>query len=228
MDIGFLITTYNRKESCQRLVDALQGLGDIVVLGDCVDYTIMGCQFHNLSSHYGKAKYWLTVRILWSLRGNHRYYFMLPDDFLPIEGFTETAIRLWDSIEDPRKVCLNLYADRIGRKCWTRLLPVDKGNVWKTGWVDMCFMAEAVFFDLISLRNAPIGNSSGVGAQISKDLVRKEYSLYQAKESLVYPQPEHSNSQMHNEKENISRNSVHTPKGKRTYDTRTLGKRPGR
>jgi len=194
----FLITTYNRQASCQKLVDALQGQGDIVVLGDKADYTIENCTYYNRSIHYGRCGYFKTVNELFKKRTRADYYFMLPDDFLPAPDMVERAIAIWESIDDPLKICLNLFADRIGVSCWTNFKPVDKGNVWHTQWVDMCFMSGEYFFNMVGrLHRTYTGKSSGVGQSISSTLKNRRMNLYQVKESLVIPQAEHSISQMH-------------------------------
>jgi hypothetical protein len=222
METCFLITTYNRQESCQRLVDSLQGMGDIIVVGDCVDYTISGCTFRNLSQHLGREMYWLTVKLLFSLRGQHKYYFMLPDDFMLRPEKAEEALRLWTEIDDPQKICLNLYADRIGLSCWTRFKPIDRGNVWQTGWVDMCFLAEGRFFEQLDLSKVRCtkSHSSGVGAYISNTLYGHGFHLYQVKDSLVELQMEHGFSQMHNKENNDIRRFSNNPKQKRVFDSR--------
>jgi hypothetical protein len=198
MDACFLITTHNRQESCQRLVDALQGQGHIVVLNDGCDYVINGCEQHFLPNHNGKAYYWMTVKTLFAFRGTHKYYFMLPDDWLPVDNMVQRAINVWDNIFARNKICLNLIADRIGCGCWTNFKPIDYGNCWNTQWVDMCFMCEESFFKTIgTIPKLHAHRSSGVGAFISRKLHKLKYNMYQVKESLVIPQPEHSVSQMH-------------------------------
>jgi hypothetical protein len=202
MDIVFLITTYNRHESCQRLVDALQGQGDIVVVNDGCDYVINGCKQHFLDQHNGKTYYWMTVKALFALRGQHKYYFMLPDDFLTTENMVENALTIWKSIYDPQKICLNLYADRVGIQCWTHFTPRDMGNIWQTQWVDMCFLCEERFFSIsnsIEVHNSAGKRNmgSGVGCVISRQLNKMGFSLYQVKESLAIPTQEHYlNTQM--------------------------------
>jgi len=202
MDINFLITTYNRQQSCQRLVNALQGQGDITVLNDGSDYDIYGCtKYMKLQRHNARQYYWRTVETLFRHRGQYRYYIMIPDDFLPADGMVEDALKIWENINDDKKVCLNLYADRIGLMCWTRYKPVDYGNVWKTGWVDMCFLCDDTLFNHIhSMKSVRpmLAGSSGVGQYISRKLYRNKFSLYQVKKSLVIPQEEHGFSQMHN------------------------------
>lgn len=224
MDIGFLITTCNREKSCQMLVDKLRDYGDIYVLNDGCDYDIKGANQTKLRVRFGKRGYWRVVNCLFQGKGSHRYYFMLPDDFLPAEGMVEKAIAIWEAIDDNKKICLNLYSDRIGETCWTNFKPQDKGDVWKTQWVDMCFLCEESFFthlgQIAEIRlNWDIGKqkSSGVGAYISKKLNRIGLSLYQVKESLVIPQEEHGTSQMHSKEGSRPRISTNS---KNITDTR--------
>lgn len=184
-------------------MDSLQGQGDIVVLNDGCDYVISGCDQYFLKTHNGKLFYWDTVRTLFSLRGEHKYYFVLPDDFLICDSQIAKAIELWESIKDPLKICLNLYADRIGIPCWTTFIPIDMGEYYRTGWMDMCILCENLFFDKVRVNkiiftgNSNIVRSSGVGSQISRNLHRRGFHFYQVKESLVDIQPEHYSSQMH-------------------------------
>jgi hypothetical protein len=207
MDIVFLITTCNRQESCQRLVDALQGLGDVVVVNDGGKYTIDGALNIANNKHLGKTGYWKTVNTLFNARGKHKYYFILPDDFMPVPNMGISAIDTWENINDPRKVCLSLSETRTNVSCWTNFKAVDRGPVWLTQWVDMCFMCEDRFFNALGILPPLFGNgvnkrykgSSRVGAYISRILHRRKYNLYQVKESLVIITPEHYNSQMHNE-----------------------------
>jgi hypothetical protein len=202
MSVAFLITTYNRPRSCQRLVDALQGQGQIVVLNDGCDYKINGCK-QVFQPHYGKQRYWVTVNNLFHHRPKADYYFMLPDDFLPKENMIQNAINVWESIQDTQKICLSLGEPR-PIACWTRFAPEDKGFVILSQWMDMCFMCENRFFtilhhiDEIHMNwNSGRVKSSGVGSQISRRLYAMGYNLYQVKESLVTIQPEHYMSQMH-------------------------------
>ena len=204
LDICFLITTYNRKESCQRLADSLQGLGDIIVAHDGTNYNINGATNLNPQVHLGKAGYWRLINMLWRERPIHQYYMMLPDDFMICDSRIAKAIETWGEIKDPRKICLNLYMDRLGQSCWTKFMPVDKGNLWQTGWIDMCFLCENKFFaevgELPQLNHGKthkFNGSSGVGAFISRKLLKKHLNIYQVKESLVDLQKEHYSSQMH-------------------------------
>jgi len=185
------------------LVDSLRGLGNIVVVSDGSDYDITGCKHVKQFPHYGKQRYWRTVNLLFNERILSDYYIMLPDDFLPAKDMVEKSLEIWSEIQDKKKICLNLIADRIGQACWTGLKPVDKGFVYKTGWVDMCFLCTEEFFDFILPIEPPGINwrtyptmSSGVGRDISIRLAKNKYGLYQVKESLVTMQEEHCISKM--------------------------------
>lgn len=203
-DNCFLITTYNRKESCQRLVDSLQGLGDIIVAHDGTDYSISGALNINPKQHFGKMGYWRLVNMLFRHKTQARYYFMIPDDFTICDSQIAKAIEIWEGIKDRQKICLNLYMDRLGQSCWTRVKPIDRGDVWQTGWVDMCFLCEDKFFAMVGTLPAlhvngqrRIQGSSGVGAYISRSLLRRGFVFYQVKESLITVQEDHYKSQMH-------------------------------
>jgi hypothetical protein len=223
MDIGFLITSYNRQESCQRLVDSLQGIGDITIVHDGTGYEIKGATNHYTNVHLGKPFYWALVNKIFSLRGKHKYYIMLPDDFMLYPEKIEDIIRLWTEIEDPRKICLSIWQPRTV-PCWTRVMPKEVGNVILSQWVDMCFICEDEFFYRVGkIRELKYdwerhpNTSSGVGAEISRKLYGMRLNMYQVKEALVSLQ-EGLETQMHN-KDNYgnSRDSIN-PSKKRFFD----------
>jgi len=204
MDVAFLITTYNRQKACQKVVSSLWGKGDIYVLNDGCSYTIFGAEQIKRRHNFGKQGYWKTVNQLFNLRGNHKYYIMLPDDWMPLEDMVEKAIDLWEGIIDNKKICLSLlYPGGIGRTNWTKFPAIDAGRVYKTQWVDMCFICEEKFFrELGVLPRIIAGLSSGVGKYISHKFNRDGYNLYQVKEELFIQQEEHNRSQMNNGKNN--------------------------
>lgn len=204
MNICFLITTYNRQQSCQRLVDSLQGLGDIIVANDGSDYTIEGATNLNPHIHLGKKGYWKLVNMLWRNRTQAKYYIMLPDDFLICDSQIANAIEIWESITDTKRICLSIAEGRPNHTCWTGFKAREVGNVWLTQWVDMCFICENTFFNVLGAiphlhkhKQGVIRGSSGVGAHISRYLHRRKLNMYQVKESLVTVQEEHCFSQMH-------------------------------
>ncbi len=138
------------------------------------------------------------------------YYFFLQDDVRLAPQALSEAVRQWNLIDDPARVCLNLLCDssREGQACWTRFSPVLRcfGNVsvWHSQWTDMLFLADRAFFEALSFRVDPIHphrwrhdpfRSSGVGEQFSVRLHQQGRHVYQVSKSLV----EHGQhpSQMH-------------------------------
>lgn len=145
----------------------------------------------------GKKKYWKVVNHILDELSNidADYYFYLPDDIEISNDFFEKSISYWNSIEDSKKITINLLND--GRdECWTKFKRVievnSKFELYRSQWVDM-----AMVFDKKLLRyrvkeiplsfwdNKPL-LSSGVGAQLSKRLHAAGYGLYQVKDSLVF------------------------------------------
>lgn len=210
--ICFLVTTYERERSCKKLVKELTKYGDVYLVSDGSKYDIdktweskYGLTFDVLD-HRGKKYYNETVNHLFKLpKKNYDYYFMIPDDFYPVDGFVEKAIKIWKSIKHPRKICLTTYISksRQGKACWTKFEPVNFGKYWLTQWTDMCFMCEKSFF--VELGDIPYSRvnyakkpeaSSGVGANISNHFYKRGWNIYQVASSLFVPQPEARVSKM--------------------------------
>lgn len=214
IEVAFFVTTYNRPQACKKLIREIAPFGDIYLLNDGSDKEyklektlLQGHEIYFVTQlHKGKRHYWQTVNSLWILPNKvYDYYFMIPDDFLPVDDFLKKALSTWVKISDPRKICLNTYVDqaRLNKPCWTGIIPREIDDYRLTGWVDMCFMCEYNFFR--SVGRIPEINlnwdkkpetSSGVGAHISKLLNRKGYTMYQTKKSLFTTQPEALTSQM--------------------------------
>ena len=214
VDITILITTYNRPGELRRLVKGLiADAGQLKVLckvyndGSELSYEGMPAgnetfkiEYIGVQSHHGKTDYWKLInRIFQDLRATKsRFYIHLPDDVQVKPGFLGHAIDTYQSITDPRKICLNLYLDsfRIGKACWTKILPkicrFGAKNVFRIGWVDMCYLADRRFFEELDYEIKPIPivrwqnnpkRSSGVGMQISDRLRR--FSMYQVRDCFL-------------------------------------------
>jgi FkbM family methyltransferase len=213
-DLTILISTYNRPDQLRRLLfDLMADAGTLRVLCRVYNdkselaYPAMPAgsetftiEYIDLPTHHGKQRYWgLIDRMFQELRTiKARYYLQLPDDVRLKPGFLANAIGVYEAINDPNKVCLNLFLDssRIGKPCWTAKLPrietFNDVSVFKTGWVDMCYLVEQRFFEALDHTIRPIPadrwrrnpqRSSGVGAQISRRLSRR--SFYQVRECFL-------------------------------------------
>jgi glycosyltransferase involved in cell wall biosynthesis len=202
-----IITTYNRPESCEKLIRQIQkqlkGTPYSIHVFD--DFSRIKpkipkdrrIKYFRFSYNHGKQNYWKVVNFAFKQIPQSQYYFMLPDDIELKDNFFERAISKWKSIKDKDKVSLELMLnkERVGKKNWTDFLPqkVKCGNylLWNTQWTDLCFVAERKFFDLVGTicvnpkrwkRNNLL--SSGVGENISKRLHFQNYNMYAVTISL--------------------------------------------
>ena len=203
MNVNILINTFKREQQLKNLIKNLKSHHRIyiTIVNDGSKYDIPlneNITYIQLGKNHGKKEYWKVVNTLFKNRVDADYYIMIPDDIIVDERFIDKAIHLWNCVNDPDKICLNLLVDksRKGKKCWTGYEPKRRtwcGNVyWKTQWVDMCFIAERKFFNEIQMIN-PINltpkqlktRGSGVGGQISKRLHEKGHAMYQLNKTLV-------------------------------------------
>lgn len=157
--------------------------------------------FYRTDEHHGKVNYWKVTNFAYNLVKKHKfnYVFQLPDDVRLVSNFFRRAIKIFDSIDDPHKICLNILNDhsRYGRAVWTPVKPTllksGLNNVWKTGWVDMCYISTFKYFESLNHEIYPVNrewssgknNSSGVGMQISNRFYSQGLSMYQVANSLV-------------------------------------------
>ena len=162
-------------------------------------------------AHQGKPLYWKTVAngYQYAKETTFDYFIQLPDDVKLVKHFFKQAIKSWDRINDPRKVCLSIAANynRMMEPCWTSYMPhsVSFGDLdyIRTGWVDLCFISSQAYLEAVNYTVNPVdlrwaakeGLSSGVGAQVSRLLIGKDLSIYSVKRSLVIH--DHHPSVMH-------------------------------
>jgi hypothetical protein len=252
MDILIFIPTYNRPDMCLRLLKQIkeqQGDHDITILlvndRSTKNYKdVRLFLYHQFKKgyidtpeHHGKAKFWKTVNIGFQQASLYTwdYFFMIGDDLELTPNFFNKAIELFTSIKDI--ICLNLnyeYA-RSKTKMWTNVEPkIVNNDLLSTGWVDMCFVAERKFLNLLNntIHEVPASwaadptRSSGVGMQISKRIVEAGYVFHQVRKSLVIHGDHHS--MMHPEERKkhplISNHETNSPETK----TASLAAMPAR
>ena len=202
-----LVTTYNRPEMLLDLLHDIAREADglpvrVVVFddGSTEDYSAAvsfmgarGWEYRKVENH-GKEKYWdLTGKLFAAAKeAGAKYYLQLPDDVRLCEDFFDVILRYWRAIPDDKKIALNPLRDalRLNVGCWSGITPKSGLQVDQVGWVDMCYLAEREFFELLDWRMLPIHNrplhlGSGVGQQITARLLEAGRSFYRAGRSLV-------------------------------------------
>jgi len=216
MNIAFLITTFNRPVSFLKVANYVKQFGDVYVVNDGSKLAYKypeGIQVIE-KENGGKKKYYETVTILWNMVKNkdYDYYFMIPDDMMPINDFHKKAIMTYHKIYDYQKIAMNIYTEksRYMKPCWTEFQPIMTEHAILTNWLDMAFMCEKEFFELLNYRVKIINRNweaepelgSSVGAYISLYCYNRNRTIYQTKTSMLIPMEESHKSQMNKGREN--------------------------
>lgn len=207
LDFCIIITTYNRPQMLYNLLKDIQSKKNdfkvkIFVFNDgsTEKYDLSGFDVVHLKffPNRGKKKYWeiidKTFKLIKTIKSN--YYIYLPDDINLIDNFFNETIRVYNKIEDSKKICLNILTDgRVDRTNWTNFNSIHYDEYIKTQWNDLCFIAKEDFFSTLNYTINPIplsrwqknpNLSSGVGQQISLNLHNLGLNMYHTKKSFVF------------------------------------------
>jgi hypothetical protein len=156
-----------------------------------------GWTWHQLE-HCGKGGYWKLIdHAHKTLRESAANWFVqLADDFRLCRHFLTRCTESWSSIEDNKKICLNVLCDksRLNTPCWSGIYPerVNK-DVRKIGWVDGAHFSSRGYYELLKWScREPLGYSkrgnktgSGVYWAITQDILNAKKNMYQVARSLV-------------------------------------------
>lgn len=200
MNVQINITSYNRPKMLANLIEQVKDY-DIKVWDDNSNFKIEyiwkwdnKITFYHFQENHGKKKAWQKFRhIFKNYSTGYDYYIFLPDDFELCEDFVLKVIDLWCSIEDENKVCMS-FADikRTKQPNWTEFKAVDCGNVIQTQWMDLAFICEERFFDLVEVGEVCDSRwkidpllGSGVGSKISNHFHKLGLGMYNTKENLL-------------------------------------------
>lgn len=210
--IGIYITSYNRAEMLNKLVNQIVGQVEnkydfeILVFDDKSDqFPIISTNFVNLitnSIHRGKQGYWKTWNEMFTIAHlrQDKYTFFLPDDIELCDNFFEIAIEKFEYIKskDKQFACLSVLTDDQRKlaphACWTGKHSKIQNCEILSHFNDCCFICDHVFFEYLDYKideipltrwNRDPNLSSGVGRQISLRLMNKEANMYHCFNSLV-------------------------------------------
>lgn len=201
-----LITTYNREELLKDLLSDFQGSNaKFIILDDGSDkeYNLsevdLDISYFHFIENRGKQRYHELISFGFERLKKERfsYAFQLPDDVRVKPDFIKESLRLWETIQDERKLCLSVghTHGRHFRPCWTNFYPQKiSSEIIHTQWNDLCYLAPRSFFealkwniekpDISRWRDTPeLG--SGVGGYISRTLFNAGWNMYHALDSLV-------------------------------------------
>ncbi len=206
-DLCIAITTYEREDLLKSLLNDINKYKNYLKIkififddGSNIQYNLKDydVKYIKYLVNHGKKQYWKLINDIFKVfkHISSNYYMILPDDINLKNNFFNYAFKFYESINDPKKICLNLLMDesRRGKKNWTNFQPIEYSNYYLTQWNDLCFLAEKNFFEVLNYEITPIDEnswannenlSSLVGQQISIRLYKLNKNMYHVKNSLV-------------------------------------------
>ena len=196
MKVLINITSYNRPLMLKNLLTRLKG-ESITVWDDCSGFRMEGngIEFYKFDKNYGKKLAYQKFKLIFEKlrKTDYDYYIFLADDYKVDKDFVKKAVKLWEGIDDKDKISLSFaHPDRCLHPNWTGLEPREVGDVILTGWNDLAFICSKKFLQEVNIKEIPMsrweGNellSSGVGAQISKELFNRGFNMYNTKKEIA-------------------------------------------
>jgi hypothetical protein len=188
-----IVTTYNRPEYYDQLVNALRSTRvNIHAWNDGSDLPYPRHDFvevHN-RGHHGKDAYGALVGHAFRHAATQPWdrLLMVPDDVIPRPDLIPRCESSWNAIIDPFKILLNPLVDGRGHiRQWGSTYPVKVAGMWLTGWNDLCFYTDERIRPHLRARfHAPPDGcmGSGVGSQWSRR-VREFGNLWQTDATLL-------------------------------------------
>jgi glycosyltransferase involved in cell wall biosynthesis len=204
-DFSIVITTYEREEMLKKLLDDIFEYKNYKILvtifddgsKESYDLSNYDVKYIKYIKNNGLKNVWsvITETFKYSKKINADYYFYLQDDLRLKDNFFEESVRIFEKIDDDKKICLELRTDqRTTRPNWTRIEPKIIDEYIHTQWVELDFMCKYDFFEALNFEINPIPKdrwdkdpnlSCGVGDQMSNRLLKLGYNMYHVKNSLT-------------------------------------------
>ena len=204
-DFCIVITTYEREDMLKQLLEDIFKYTEykmyVVVFDDgskrTYDLSKYDVKYIKYVKNNGLKNLWRVINDAFKFIGkiDAKYYFYLQDDLRLKENFFEESIRIFEKIDDDKKICLELRTDqRTTRPNWTAIEPKIIDEYIHTQWVELDFICKYNFFESLNFKINPIPmsrwdknphNSSGVGQQISVRLSEKGLNMYHVINTLT-------------------------------------------
>jgi len=205
-DICIIITTYNRQEMLKLLLDDI--FNDtkykklVIVLDDAstdvYDLKNYDVKYIKYVKNNGLKKLWSVINDTFKIckQVSADYYFYLQDDVRLKENFFDESLRIFNKINDEKKISLGtlMVESQRNQPKWTSVQPIEFDEYYKTQWVELFFVCKYNFFEVLNFEMIPIDKnrwalnenlSSGVGEQLSRRLHNMGLGLYHTINSLV-------------------------------------------
>lgn len=204
-DFCVIVTTYNRSDMLIRLIKQIQEQKEnlkikIIVFddGSSQEYQLPDDVLYiKVFPNRGKKLFWKIIDSTFKVvkNVNSKYYIYLQDDVEIKDNFFSDLVNIYSNIDDKNKLSLSFLTDhRVLSPNWTNYKPKILNEIIKTQWVELHFICERKFFDVLEYKIDPIplsrwknnpNLSSGVGWQLSVRIHSLGYGMYHTKETFV-------------------------------------------
>lgn len=205
-DFCVVITTHNRQEMLKMLLDDIFKNNNykifVVIFDDAStdNYNLDGydVKYIKYVKNNGLKNLWKIIDDTFKFCKNisANYYFFLQDDLRLKKNFFEESIRIFEKINDEKKISLGTLMIDSQRNTpkWTGVMPIEFEDYYITQWCELVFMCKYNFFNSLEFKMNPISPdrwkdnphlSSGVGEQISRRLFSLGLNMYHVKETLT-------------------------------------------
>jgi len=206
LDFFIVITTFNRPKMLYSLLGQIEKQTKdkkikILLLNDCStekyelsNYDLIKINF---CPNKGKKLFWEIIDLSFKVckKIDSKYFVYLQDDLVLDDDFFEKIIDIYNKLNDSKKISLEfLTDDRTKRNNWSNHQPIYFDDHIKTQWVELHFICEKKFFDVLNFEMLPINKnrwdknpnlSSGVGQQLTQRLLSLGFNMYHTKKSFV-------------------------------------------
>jgi hypothetical protein len=148
----------------------------------------------------GREGFWRWLQRIYAERifSPASEFVLLPDDVRLCREFFTRARALWHSIDDDRKIALNVFRDaRASGPQWTEFYPHPVGQAILTQWIDGAFYCTRRYFEVLGWSVPQVSpswhvdpqHSSGVYRLVSQALAARRLTCYCTAQSLVEHAP---------------------------------------
>lgn len=205
-DFCVIITTFNREKMLKVLLDDIFKCKKYKILvtifddGSVEPYDLSNydVKYIKYVKNNGLKNVWKVITDTFKYCKNidSKYYIYLQDDLRLKDDFFEESVRIFESINDSKKISLEtlIIESQRNQPKWTNFKPIEFKDYYKSQWVELVFICKYEFFKVLDfeVKRIPPSRwlndpnlSCGVGDQISYRLLNLGYNMYQVKETLT-------------------------------------------
>lgn len=205
-DFCVIITTFNREVMLKELLNDIFKTTNYKILvtifddGSTQNYDLSeyDVKYIKYIKNNGLKNVWklITDTFKYCKNINSKYFVYLQDDLKLKENFFDESVRIFEKIDDDKKISLGtlMIESQRNQPKWTGISPIEYDEYYKTQWCELVFICKYDFFVSLDFKINPINPnrwnknpnlSCGVGEQISNRLLSQGLNMYHVINSLT-------------------------------------------